>query len=175
MLSGLAALVLIPACASNQRLLRVFFDGVPDPPGATTEEADPGDTEQAEEDRRPAPMQKVYLHGPYEAKQCEICHESASANRLALPKSEICRQCHEPETAGKTVVHGPWASGQCAGCHDPHLSRIEHLLLDQGADLCTRCHDRNTFPALEEHREDTGGECLECHEPHASESPYLLR
>jgi len=173
--AALICLILLLGCASNPRILRIFFDGVPDPE-EKVERAKTGAEIAAEKAPTAAPpVPRIWKHGPYESGECTLCHAGRSSQRLRVPRGKLCQGCHTGEGWAGEFVHGPVAGGQCGGCHEPHQSRLPHLLRREGPEICLHCHSPETSPQIAQHREDTGGECLECHRPHASDQPYLLR
>jgi len=161
-------LALLSGCAGKSRhqVLTFFFDGVP--PEETRGEAGKGSQKAG------APVAAVprYVeHGPYAAKQCEACHVKAS-NRLVLPITELCFQCHTIDIR-KKYIHGPIASGGCKVCHDPHGSKYPFLLVSEPKESCLQCHDANAIAKKEVHRR-TEAQCTACHDAHSSDREYLL-
>jgi len=173
LLTGVVAMtVLFPGCdaPSRYRVLRLFFDGVPPP--TATEAAGLG---EAVAHGGAAPARRITggAHGPYAAKQCGACHESAATNKLVLPRDELCFRCHDLQL-NKKYIHGPLASGGCLACHDPHSSRYRYLLLSESDSFCFFCHDRAAVARIAGH-EGIEGECTTCHDAHMSDKKYLLK
>jgi predicted CXXCH cytochrome family protein len=155
--------------ASRHRVLTVFFDGVP-PPGAAVAPA-PGQGRAAGGER---PRKTVYgAHGPYAARLCNACHESAATNALVARGSDLCFRCHEL-ALDKKYIHGPLASGGCIACHDPHGSQYRYLLVSESDSFCFRCHERQTVASIAIHGGIEEG-CTSCHDPHMSDQPHLLK
>ena len=163
--------VLFVACnsPSGHHTLTYFFDGVPPPAGTEPAKADPGAALKA------APKRGVhaFTHGPYAARLCEGCHETARSNALVAAPDQLCGKCHVLDL-GKKYVHGPLNAGGCLTCHDPHQSQYRFLLVSDSATFCLRCHQRASLRRVDGHEED-GRTCTECHEAHMSDRPYLLR
>jgi predicted CXXCH cytochrome family protein len=154
---------------SRYKVLSVFFDGVPPPKVAEAPEP-----KEATNPETPQPRQVGYReHGPYAARLCNACHESAATNALVLPRDQLCFKCHEFRT-DKKYVHGPLASGGCTACHDPHSSQYRYLLVSESDSFCFYCHDRDRVLSISAH-EGIEQQCTTCHDPHMSDKKYLLR
>jgi predicted CXXCH cytochrome family protein len=166
------AAVLVTSCdaTSRYRVLSFFFDGVP-PPMVAEEDAG----QQVAASAGGAQSRKVGFreHGPYAAKLCGACHESAASNTFVVPRDQLCFRCHEFKV-DKKYVHGPLASGGCTACHDPHSSRYRYFLLSESDSFCLRCHDSQAIARVGAHA-GIGEECTSCHDPHMSDKKYLLR
>lgn len=176
-----AAAALSAGCsvAKHHRVLRLFFDGVPEPQAAV---ASATPDAQATIGRQ---LVRVGEHGPYAAKLCDSCHDSQATNALVVPAEQLCNRCHELGAA-KAYVHGPLASGGCMVCHDPHRSANRYLLVSASDTFCLQCHARGSLSRLGEvagaeadasvdgHAGDSAN-CTECHEAHMSDRRYLLR
>ena len=160
--------VLFAACepAARYRVLSVLFDGVPPPPTPVSEVAAPAGAQ---------PVRKIVYgeHGPYAAKLCGACHESAATNKLVAPREQLCFRCHDIKM-DKKYIHGPLASGGCTVCHDPHSSRYRYLLISESDSFCLHCHDRDTVMKTAAHS-GVGEQCTVCHDAHMSDKRYLLR
>ncbi len=154
---------------TRYRILSTVFDGVPPPvvqPEAGTETVAAGPVA--------APRRTGYReHGPYAARQCNACHESAATNALVAPREELCFRCHELKL-DKKYIHGPLASGGCLACHDPHSSQYPFFLVAEADDFCLRCHDREAVASNPKHAGVTT-ECTACHDAHQSDKRYLLK
>ena len=144
--------VLLIGCNATSRyeILSTFFDGVPPPQPATMttagkEAVDPAEAVAAAEF-------KPRDHGPYAARLCNACHESAATNALVVARDQLCFRCHELKL-DKKYIHGPLASGGCLSCHDPHGSRYRYLLVSESSNFCLYCHDRQ---ALDKNRAHAG-------------------
>lgn len=168
--AAIAALLSFGCSAeSRHTVLTVFFDGVPPlevpPPEGLAETAD-------------GPVERVSRvgfggHGPYAARMCGACHQSAATNKLVVPVEELCFRCHDIRM-DKKYIHGPLASGGCKACHDPHSSRYRYLLVSESDDFCFHCHEEQVVAAIPAH----GGSdqsCTACHDAHMSNQKYLLR
>ena len=126
-----------------------------------------------------AALGKKYLHYPFEAKQCDACHNAATFG-FTEQGAALCTVCHrdfvkEGEKAGeKAIVHAP--IDQCTTCHNPHSSDNPTLLVEKIPNLCFTCHEG--MPAGEKpksvHPPYEVGECFNCHNPHTSPNRALL-
>jgi predicted CXXCH cytochrome family protein len=165
------AAVLSAACAATTRhkVLSILFDGVPPLPGP----AAGADATAAAGPSVAAVPVAARDHGPYAARMCGACHESAATNVLVAPKDELCFRCHELRV-DRRYVHGPIASGGCLVCHDPHGSRYRYLLVSDSDSFCFHCHDRAAVATVPGH-EDVESGCTGCHDAHASDTKGLLR
>ena len=156
--------------ASRYRVLSFVFDGVP-PPQVAEETAGQEGTGSASG----VAARKVGFreHGPYAAKLCGACHESAASNTFVVAREQLCFRCHEFKI-DKKYVHGPLASGGCTACHDPHSSKYRYFLLSESDTFCLHCHDRQVLDRVAAHA-GVENECTSCHDPHMSDKKYLLR
>ncbi len=169
-LKGCAIAVLLAAgsaCHSQSRheVLTLFFDGVP-PPEPTVEQ-------KAAALAQAPPARHFSEHGPYGAKLCDSCHQSAASNTFVAPPDKLCVQCHEPGPQ-KKLQHDPFASGDCLSCHDPHSSPWRSLLVARPNDVCAECHETEMLPEDASHR-DAAKVCIDCHDAHQSDKEALLR
>lgn len=155
-----------PKTESQYKMLSFFFDGVPYPEEKKPETA-------AEIKKEEIVMGAVYIeHGPYAAKRCDGCHVKGT-NRLVLPKSDLCFQCHTLDLRKKNI-HGPLASGGCTVCHLPHGSRYPFLLVAEPQEFCLYCHAKEDLARNEVHK-GIEAQCTMCHDAHGSDSRYLLK
>ncbi len=155
--------------ATRHEVLTLFFDGVPEPKPAATGPEGPAQA-------APGPSARSRIageHGPFAAKLCGACHQSAATNALIAPKDELCFVCHQFPRE-KKYVHGPLAAGGCLACHDPHSSRYRYLLVSEPETFCLQCHDERDLAKDEAH---AGPErrCTNCHDAHMSDKRYLLK
>ncbi len=165
-----AALAAGCSVATRHKVLTVFFDGVPEPNQGTT----PGGEQAAAAASGPGVPGRLFgEHGPFAAKLCGACHESAATNALIVPKDELCFICHRLPR-DKKYVHGPLAAGGCLSCHDPHSSRYRYLLVSEPEAFCLQCHDKQAVSRVAAH---AGVEqaCTDCHDAHMSDNRYLLK
>jgi predicted CXXCH cytochrome family protein len=166
--AGLALFFAASACSPPARhaTLSFFFDGVP----PLAEVPAPGEPMAA----HAVPAQKRFLgHGPYAARLCNSCHDSAAGNSFVAPLDELCTRCHDLGPP-KKVVHDPAGSGECLACHDPHDSAQPYLLVAAPNKVCGDCHEQAVLPEDAAHT-DPGRTCTECHDPHQSDKESLLR
>lgn len=172
-LAASAAFLILAGFACNKTpaqhaTLSLFFDGVPPIPEP---EPAPGETQAAGKGKRKIGYTE---HGPYAAKACTSCHQSASANSFVAPKEQLCFQCHDFKL-DKKYLHGPLASGGCLACHDPHSSQYRYLLVAESDTFCFRCHDQGAIERNAAHQNLGDEKCTGCHDPHMSNNEYLLR
>jgi predicted CXXCH cytochrome family protein len=165
----LAALCLDCSATTRNKVLTMFFDGVPPLPAGGAQQAQPGAAPTA----MPGTPITIHEHGPYAARLCGACHEAAATNALVAPRDRLCFQCHTLQI-DKKYVHGPVASGGCLVCHDPHRSPNAYLLVSASDSFCFHCHSERSVQAIEGHEGVEGG-CTECHDAHASDQQYLLK
>lgn len=167
----LLLLAVLAGCgaASRQKILEALFDGVPP---RVIEAPDEG---QAIGAKRPAGKSQApisWSHGPYAAKLCDACHESAASNALVLPRDQICLKCHELQLT-KKYVHGPVADGGCMICHDPHKSKYRYMLVSESSSFCLNCHEQQAVARNSAH-DGVTEQCTNCHDAHMSDKKYLL-
>lgn len=138
-------------------------------------EGDPSKTECLDcHDDIKAVLDEKYLHYPFEAQQCDACHDSETFG-FAEEDAGLCTVCHRDFLAEEEkVVHA--AVEDCLNCHNPHASKNATLLVDRPPELCYSCHEG--LPEDEEpasvHPPYEDGECLTCHDPHISANRSLL-
>lgn len=196
---SLALLLLIslalPGC--SHQVLTFFFTGVPEP----------GQEDAAALDSAVKPKKRVrvvkssgFVHGPYGAGSCNLCHQSAAGSvfgqqataatsedsrrispRLLQPLAELCVGCHsEHQPSAARVVglwqHGPVANQQCTVCHSPHKSNRRYLLLaNSNVAMCGQCHSNSDLRHTPQHSDDPTAECTGCHNPHSGQNRFLLK
>jgi predicted CXXCH cytochrome family protein len=178
----------IIGCSRQARyeVLTFFFTGVPPleesqgstvpsleakgPAEAGAEPAEPGQEEEKEEE-----VAARYKHAPFEAGDCDSCHNPERANRLYNEGEGLCFRCHEDFSQTLPWVHGPVAVGYCKACHEPHESMNKFLLISKSQDICFRCH-LNVDVSTASYHEAVGPKtCLDCHSPHGSADRWLLQ
>jgi len=171
-------LVLVLCSGCQDKWLRIFLDGVPEPEiqeeAASEQTVQPQAEQPAAQEAKPAIIM-ASRHPDYVARRCDRCHDIKSVNYLTSEKREICFSCHQREKFEGTFIHGPVAVGDCLVCHHPHESINGKLLQLAGNDLCFKCHRSEKLSQVEEHSrmEDTG--CLVCHLPHVSDNRFFLK
>lgn len=169
------------SCSSERkfRILSVFFDGVPPPPGDVEMEADSLLTGTASGSgvdalaarRRP----QFFLHEVYREKACDSCHNLDEGNRLVEEPPELCYTCHDDYREQWANLHGPVSAGLCVTCHNPHLAKYDKLLFAEGQKVCTKCHDRAAVFKNEVHADIEDTNCVECHNPHGGDEEFFLQ
>jgi predicted CXXCH cytochrome family protein len=174
---GLASLLILSACTpqSRYRVLKVFFDGVPEPEIKLTAYYVPG-SGPGGKTVSPASVRTVASRHPdFRDNNCKSCHDTRSATFLAAEKDKICFSCHGEEAFKGSYVHGPVAIGDCLSCHKPHESEYPHLLSAPGNAVCYQCHEKSSLSTKGEHAKAIETSCLDCHAPHVSETKFFLR
>jgi predicted CXXCH cytochrome family protein len=164
--------VLSAGCQATTRhkVLTFFFDGVPEPQVPAPAQAEQPGSAAAGAAGRPVAYRE---HGPYAAKLCNACHETAGTNALVAPGEQLCFRCHDLGLQ-KRYIHGPLASGGCLVCHDPHSSRSRYLLVSESDDFCLHCHDRQSKGGIGA-QHGLLENCTICHDAHMSDRKYLLK
>ncbi len=168
------------ADATRQRVLRFFFDGVPEPgaePPVGYPAPEGADFQEAPaEPGAPRPAARpIFPHAPYRENRCGACHDPQSGSVNRTPQEGLCRGCH-PDVPGRArYVHGPVAVGDCLFCHHHHGSPYPGLLLVETNDTCYRCHDRQSTSAALYHAGLESRLCTECHDPHGGEDLFFLK
>jgi predicted CXXCH cytochrome family protein len=123
-----------------------------------------------------------FMHRPYAAKSCDVCHQAPKDGKVVLTKTdskELCVSCHA-ETAKKiktAAVQHLGAQGECIGCHDPHASRTPGYVRPDPVNACLRCHpdQAKEYKKKYLHQAAFGQGCSTCHDPHGGENSHLLR
>jgi predicted CXXCH cytochrome family protein len=168
------------------KVLKIFFDGVPDPKAQVKQEEKKEktatETRQAEGTTLPQRQSLRVIkssHPDFANHECNKCHNKFASNFLKAKKDKICFTCHDSSDFKGKFVHGPAAVNDCLTCHFPHESQYESLLKQTSAQLCLECHlgedivgnplhpFKDTDPVQEN--------CTRCHSPHASELRFLLK
>ncbi len=165
---------------SRQRLLKIFFDGVPDS-GAeqegrlgktATNSASVDESKLKASSKIAAP--EGSRHFPFAEKECDACHMSGFSNKLKAEGKELCFSCHDDFLEGAEVKHFPAEEGMCLDCHNQHQSKYKFLLKRKGQALCLECHDKEDIVSISPHDEIGEENCTSCHDPHKGEE-FLLR
>ena len=171
------------ACSptTRYRVLRFFFDGVPEPGAAPRQPGYPaglnvpaGDGTPQQADRWPT-GQTVYAHAPYRDNRCGVCHDPQTGELFRTARQGLCRNCHPDVPGPVPYVHGPVAVSDCLFCHHPHNAVYPKLLLTETTALCFRCHERNDL-STDAHPDDVlERACTACHQPHGGENRFFLK
>lgn len=169
---------------ARYRVLRFFFDGVPEPgqkDAAPEDESEPGQASAAESvgdqaSAQPAVAPKPYhLHPPFKEFQCRRCHQPAGVALVATPQEGLCSRCHQGIPGDVQYVHGPVAVRDCLFCHHPHESPERGMLLYPPNETCLRCHDRADLTVGPQHAEFEQSLCIDCHDPHGGSVRFFLK
>ncbi len=187
---GLLALLVLVAAAflaggcsrqTRHNVLTFFFTGVPPLEEtravvevATIREERDQQVEVVSEERAKAPA-PIIKHAPFEAGECDACHNPGQGNQLFGEAEKLCFRCHQDFTEEFAWIHGPVAVGFCNTCHEPHQSENKFLLISKSGDVCFKCHLQGDILSVPYHA--TAGEevCTQCHDPHGSADRRLLK
>ena len=160
------------------KILRVFFDGVPDPKDGEKEEkatkvksqirSSPNNLQQHQKRIKSS-------HPDFLKNRCDKCHDKSSANMLKGGTKQFCFSCHQhkPETFTGRYIHGPVAVHKCSACHHPHTSVNNSLLKKVGKELCHECHRQGEKKIFKSCNRDQL--CTDCHLAHVSAKKYLIK
>ena len=175
----LAALVSLYGCAPDKRyrVLRVFFDGVPDPNAPAVSSSDRARDPSTPGAKGGAAQPVAFLHKPYEENKCDACHGSSSGKFSDYQKigADVCLKCHEKVLTAYPVMHGPVTSVECNLCHTPHESTIPALLKQPAPGVCTQCHVTELLSGTTPEHLQPDSKCLQCHFGHGGPQHKLLR
>ena len=163
------------------KVLKVFFDGVPDPnargesPSPTTQ-----DEQSADQNVKRPPPDWVKIksrHPDYYERNCNNCHNKSASNFLKAAKEKFCFLCHDDSDFKGEFLHGPVASSDCLACHLPHQSQHKYLLKETDANMCLECHMKEDVAINPVHAnvDFEKGKCTQCHYPHAADSRFFLK
>lgn len=172
--------ILIFSCAPNKvyNLKKFFFDGVPAPIVANVEAKDTislGLLDSLERSKIIINKPEFVIHKPYLEKKCNDCHYAGSMGKLKTPLKDLCYTCHTNFNTAYSSLHGPVASGNCTQCHNPHRSKLNSLLLEEGNQLCFKCHDKLDIDSSKIHKTIGDKSCVTCHNPHGGANKGLLQ
>jgi predicted CXXCH cytochrome family protein len=169
---------------ARHKVLSTIFDGVPSLPppeqvcqeyaekriaaeheAASSKKGADGGKSEKEESRHP----------PYEAKECDGCHDKSKEGGLAYPRNELCFVCHTNFIKG-SFVHGPVAVGDCLACHLPHTAAATSLLKVKRSEICSTCHrEKRVAAGMHETLRQQQIACVDCHNPHYGNAMYFLK
>ncbi len=123
-----------------------------------------------------------FVHAPYAAGDCSICHQSANPRKpgpVTTKGNALCTSCHDEfqEILRRPYQHAP-AVESCLNCHNAHDSRERGLLHTELATGCKDCH-RQVKEIAETSRVrhgavEKGAKCANCHNPHGTSVEKLL-
>lgn len=175
----IGSMIIIMSSACSNKVLKVFFDGVPGAADSaamnhTTADSKPGRIIVT--DSRPVDSTlKGSVHLPYQNKKCSLCHDQEVISKILKPQPQLCYNCHDDFSSYYKVVHLPVANGKCTICHTPHRSDQKKLLKQPTAELCIACHDDPDLLTTAAHAGSPGAECTNCHNPHGGEDKRLMK
>jgi predicted CXXCH cytochrome family protein len=176
-----AGMLLLDQCSpyAGKSLLHIFFDGVPEADTVATAQEEsgdmPADSASNSETLAASALHGLYIHYPYEERECGTCHNEQSIGSMIESQPDLCYTCHENLADQYKYLHGPVAGGYCTACHDPHMSENEHLLRMTGKELCFHCHQAESVQRSEMHQGLEDMLCTDCHNPHGGEDKYILQ
>jgi predicted CXXCH cytochrome family protein len=175
----IAAAVNCTITEKKYKVLKIFFDGVPDPnapkePSAAPQEQLPG------QKGKPGQQDVVIIessHPDFNSRNCEKCHNKSVSNFLKAPREKFCFTCHDKNDFQGEYLHGPVAASGCLACHLPHRSQHKYLLKETDAKMCLVCHMREDVALNPVHAgvDFEKGKCTQCHYPHAAASRFFLK
>ena len=183
----LLVLLLLIAAASvsctitekRYKVLKVFFDGVPDP-NAQVESPFPQDEQKPDQRANRPDRQWVKIesrHPDFYDRKCENCHNKSASNFLTTSREKFCFTCHDKGDFKGEFLHGPVAVSDCLACHLPHQSQHKYLLKETDAKMCLECHTRADVALNPVHAgfDFEKKICTQCHYPHAAASRFFLK
>ncbi len=118
---------------------------------------------------------KFNYHEPFRDKKCASCHDDKHLGQMVLSEPDMCFQCHDERTIESIYNHGPTGAGYCTSCHEPHKSKAEHLLFEDGEKLCYICHSEDIINRNKIHKDIKDRNCVSCHSPHSSKNVFMLK
>jgi predicted CXXCH cytochrome family protein len=116
----------------------------------------------------------LFVHKPYEKKECYECHELDLKKEITSGISPLCYKCHQEYKSLSGFVHGPVSVGACQACHNPHSSKNEHLLTLPGNETCKFCHDMANSTQKVVHFKAGEALCISCHDAHNAANVHFL-
>lgn len=188
--------MMLTLAGCSHTVLRFFFTGVPEPGTEQTETAVATAPVEAPKRTRSVIKLEQFLHGPYGATACNLCHldsrttiasaskvRSASrpGQQLAYPQETLCTDCHSEKAPAEVAAnglwqHGPAAIGWCTSCHNPHKTNRQYMLTQENnVDMCGQCHTEEALQHTSQHASNPEADCTGCHNPHAGRSRFLLK
>ncbi len=176
-----AAAVSCTITEKKYKVLKVFFDGVPDPnarkessPSSTQDEPP---TDQTVKHPPPDWVRIKSRHPDYYERKCSNCHSKSASNFLKAAKEKFCFLCHDDSDFKGEFLHGPVAASDCLACHLPHQSQHKYLLKETDANMCLECHIKEDVALNPVHAgfDFEKGDCTQCHYPHTAASRFFLK
>ncbi len=201
--------IILASCSTTTRhkVLTFFFTGVPEL-GEVITNTDGTTIKRVKHSKKRRSIMaynlpKFFVHGPFGARQCQLCHSSAKSGnfgnlaakgktkrkskrrhvsrRLRLPVEKICLSCHDnlSQSAINTLgleTHQPVAKGYCIKCHDQHKAKRQFMLhRKDNVTLCGSCHPTKKLLKTKIHRDNPKLDCIKCHNPHMGKTALLLK
>jgi predicted CXXCH cytochrome family protein len=162
----------------SKSFLTFFFDGVPSSDSLKSKATGEEKLSNADSSLKGLMDQSSFIdyviHSPYKEKECFSCHDESSKSELLISQPDLCYKCHDDFSKTYKFVHGPVAAGYCTSCHNPHMSKLEKLLMRSGQQLCLYCHDTKDVMKNENHKDIADAECTLCHNPHGGEDRFMM-
>jgi predicted CXXCH cytochrome family protein len=163
---------------SGYKILSFFMDGVPEPGSkeilAAVDSLEGYTADSLVATRWNIQRTEYFMHMPYLDKDCMKCHSRESYGDIRMPEPDLCYSCHTDFREEKEYLHGPVDLGFCTSCHEPHMSRQDKLLKEEGPSLCYLCHMKEEVLESDSHRRIADRVCSECHDPHGGDNHSLL-
>lgn len=193
---------------TQYKALTFFFTGVPHPDErdelALMDDQQSVRRDKAQRGKKDQSTVKVYMHGPFAANQCFLCHETEATvaigksrvnkkksgatskrfertlpGRLVAPLREICIECHVTKSMKSAYsrdlwIHGPVSAGTCTICHSPHSSRHRFMLLYGSSSEMCTRCHGKGFITETEYHLKDE-ECTNCHNAHLGKDRFLLK
>ena len=191
---------------TRYKVLTFFFTGVP-PYGEEEKPEDEVVVKPVEVKKRGGQGRSIvvkatrYSHGPYDANQCYLCHQTSGSGgyrgfgknkevkasikvttgvsgKLVVPLEKLCVGCHTDKSPARAEadglwLHGPVATGVCTLCHGPHAGIERYLLAKKAARVCIECHAEGLIHNRAVHKDQP--DCLTCHNAHLGKDSRLLK
>lgn len=174
-----AAAVNCTVTEKRYKVLKIFFDGVPDP-NARQEASSKRQEQSSGQKEKPGQQEWVKIesrHPDFYKRNCEKCHNRTVSNFLRTSREKFCFTCHDKNDFQGEYLHGPVAAGGCLACHLPHQSKHKYLLKETDAKMCLVCHMKEDVALNPVHSgvDFEKGKCTQCHYPHAAASRFFLK
>jgi len=173
-------LVVTSACTyrpTRYRVMRFFFDGVPEP-GVVRQIGYAPSSEAArfEVERQHAVADvTMYAHTPYRENRCGGCHSAETGELVRSLERGLCLNCHASLIADVKYAHGPAAVYGCTLCHHYHTARYKYNLLRPPNETCLRCHMKEDLTTGPYHEGIDQQTCTNCHNPHGGNDRFFLK
>lgn len=177
------------SCAetTRYRVLRFFFDGVPNPAEvralkeAAEKPPSAADTPPVEAEKKQTVANHqvsepaIRPHPPYGDFRCGVCHSGNGMSIGQTPQEGLCRQCHGDIPGDARYAHGPVAVSDCLFCHHHHGGQFPKMLRTTVQETCFQCHDQDDLIEGDHHRDLDDQSCTKCHLPHGGDNRFFVK